>query len=643
MLGVVGVGARDRMVRVLSLVIGVTGVAFLLTANPSVGRQLPLGAGWWNALALLMIALPPLVLAVGSFTLPVRWLRGAAGIFVAGHLLVYALVPWGFARSGLVGEAQWPWAASVPAAAGCALPLVAPAKALGPYLVALVAMYGLAVGWAAEVSSTAWLVRHAVACASLGLVFGLVTAMALRGGAILDADTERLKATAVARSRAAAADGERARVDALVHDTVLSALLAGGRGADMGTGRAAARLALAALDELARPPDPRRVVPYAELVARLRQVCGDVDTSVALRAAPATVQATAEVARMLQEVVGEVVCNSVCHAGVPGRVVARGVEVSAAGGVLTVRVVDDGAGFDPGRVDQRRLGLAVGVRGRVARFPGAVVEVSSQPGLGTAVTVTVSADAREDPAPAAGPTHPAGGDRVTAPGLIGLHSAGAAVVAVFFVVAEAMVPLTHAPAGLSVAAVIVPALLLLVGAALLLAPGGDPMPTERCLLTVGSLWLAGATSLVAVGASGGYIASALWPAVPATVILAFCAVRGRILLAWCGQAGMFAVTAWWMFLPGADRTGLGTILHPSYQGLILAGALAGAAGALREEVARAVCAQLGRAAAGRLTARVLPPGRGCVCTVVREDGDSYDVVEVRGGGAPGPALAAVTG
>lgn len=72
------------------------------------------------------------------------------------------------------------------------------------------------------------------------------------------------------------------------------------------------------------------------------------------------------------------------------RVLAPWWTVAAALGALGVpalTVADDGVGFDPARVDQRRLGIAVGMRARAALIDGAEVAVTSAPRAGTTVTV----------------------------------------------------------------------------------------------------------------------------------------------------------------------------------------------------------------------------------------------------------------
>jgi signal transduction histidine kinase len=60
---------------------------------------------------------------------------------------------------------------------------------------------------------------------------------------------------------------------------------------------------------------------------------------------------------------------------------------------VTLRVHDDGVGFEPGGVDERRFGL-VGVRERAALIEG-TVSVDSAPRQGTDLAVTLVEPWRE--------------------------------------------------------------------------------------------------------------------------------------------------------------------------------------------------------------------------------------------------------
>lgn len=73
---------------------------------------------------------------------------------------------------------------------------------------------------------------------------------------------------------------------------------------------------------------------------------------------------------------------------------ARLIEVSLSSrvGVLTLRVADDGAGFDPGNVPVRGSGLGLEGMAERARLIGGVLDISSSCGGGTEVKLTVGVE-----------------------------------------------------------------------------------------------------------------------------------------------------------------------------------------------------------------------------------------------------------
>lgn len=98
--------------------------------------------------------------------------------------------------------------------------------------------------------------------------------------------------------------------------------------------------------------------------------------------------ASQELRVLLFQCVRELLFNVAKHAGIDR---AR-VEAQEAEGYLTLRVIDEGAGFDPEELEQQegsegRLGLS-GMRKRLG-FLGAWIEIESAPGEGTRTTIVV--------------------------------------------------------------------------------------------------------------------------------------------------------------------------------------------------------------------------------------------------------------
>ncbi|WP_353809033.1 sensor histidine kinase [Agromyces sp. SYSU T00194] len=176
------------------------------------------------------------------------------------------------------------------------------------------------------------------------------------------------------------------RATARLHDTALNHLLAiGGRG----SGPLDHALRAAILHDLdlivgrdwseeSRAEDPS-VLESAVSVARRRGL------EVRVSGTPEVLERLdPEVTAALRDAVTQCLVNVADHSG------ADRAEVSVAtdGDELTVAVVDDGAGFDPGSVPPDRLGLRTSVRGRIEQV-GGEVRLWSTPGVGTTVLLAV--------------------------------------------------------------------------------------------------------------------------------------------------------------------------------------------------------------------------------------------------------------
>jgi signal transduction histidine kinase len=81
---------------------------------------------------------------------------------------------------------------------------------------------------------------------------------------------------------------------------------------------------------------------------------------------------------------GEAARNSVRHAGSAS--VRREMRMSAEVGRVIVEFDDDGPGFDPSKVEDRRFGIRGGIRARVEEI-GGVATITSAPGSGATVRI----------------------------------------------------------------------------------------------------------------------------------------------------------------------------------------------------------------------------------------------------------------
>jgi len=233
---------------------------------------------------------------------------------------------------------------------------------------------------------TAQTINNIVLLVLTGLVVGFGLELVRAGRADLAAAVEIRAATA-----------ERERLARDIHDSVLQVLGFVGRGsngaADAVPGGAAGDLARLATEAEARlrglvSAGPARPAPggTADLRSELA-ACGRSGVTVTGPAEPVLLPAI--VASAVTAAVGAALDNVAVHAGAGAKAWVF-VEDEPHGVTVTVR--DDGAGFEPARLEaaaaEGRLGVAASIRGRI-RDVGGTVCVTSAPGEGTEVELRV--------------------------------------------------------------------------------------------------------------------------------------------------------------------------------------------------------------------------------------------------------------
>jgi PAS domain S-box-containing protein len=216
----------------------------------------------------------------------------------------------------------------------------------------------------------------------------------------------RERARMLARQLIRAQEDERSRVARELHDDFTQrlaglAMLAGSaaRGADAGRFDLSERLAemQTELEHMAREAQQisRRLHPPAleelGLEGALRVECdtfgGRAGMAISFSSQGELDEPTPEVALALFRIVQEALRNCLAHAGTADvRVLLEGT-----GSALILKIADAGVGFDP---EMARSGAGIGLSSMKerARLIDAQLEISSAPGCGTTVTVTVPLD-----------------------------------------------------------------------------------------------------------------------------------------------------------------------------------------------------------------------------------------------------------
>lgn len=382
--------ARDRVQRMLYLACGLAAVVFgglMLTGSSGILASLDQLASWYSAAAIALVVVLPVTFVATAFTVPLRWLDRAATLAVVGFLAVQ--LSWVPAMHGdVLADNGEPWLQGVNAIAST----LAGVRWRGR----IAWLFPLIQGVLVPVIQLQTAVRTPLDAVldGLGAVLfcAIVTGLALSAVQAAqrqdDAASEAHRLAAVEAARRTR-EREQSRINAIVHDDVMSVLLAASH---HGASDAAARSATAALASVAQiaAPSAARSDDYgpAEAVAALRGVPADlgVDANVdyVIDGCP-DVPPDAVVA--LAEAVTEAVRNAVRHGGPDVRV---GLAIRADSSGLRARVTDDGPGFDPSAVSPLRLGLRVSIDERMAAIAGGTATIDSVAGGGTTVTVAWS-------------------------------------------------------------------------------------------------------------------------------------------------------------------------------------------------------------------------------------------------------------
>ena len=190
------------------------------------------------------------------------------------------------------------------------------------------------------------------------------------------------------RSARAVAEAQRqAQLGRLIHDEVLSVLIAARSfdGEPPPQLRAEATHALLLLDAPAPGTRGAERIDCRDALAVMTATLRRIDPACALRAEAASGAVPAAAADAVTLAAAEALRNSVRHAG-PGA--ARQLAVRVRPGDIEVVVRDDGRGFDPAAVPAERLGLRQSVVARMSDLAGGDVRVLAAPGSGAEVVLT---------------------------------------------------------------------------------------------------------------------------------------------------------------------------------------------------------------------------------------------------------------
>lgn len=192
---------------------------------------------------------------------------------------------------------------------------------------------------------------------------------------------------AIDLARADAILRERDRIDALVHDSVLTTLLVASKANDANAEADAEHLAEAAIQKLMTADlsiNPDESISISSLFSALEVAIQRQSEAVEVEIEGSTDHLVpGEVAAAVTESTLQALANAINHAGL-GTTVQIFLKGTAKGFKIVVK--DNGRGFRPSRVPKNRLGLRLSIIGRVQAVGGKVF-IDSKIGVGTNVII----------------------------------------------------------------------------------------------------------------------------------------------------------------------------------------------------------------------------------------------------------------
>jgi signal transduction histidine kinase len=368
----------------------------LIQAGGSVTAQSPFAALWWRAPFLWgFLALLAAFAAASVKGKGLVWMAKALAVLILAGMSL-----WPFAVPSAVPEnfgTPWLWAMINVGAAMCAYG--AGARAGCVYAVVIGAVF-VCVRTTPQGGGAPLLValEDAVFATVLGLIICVSIGILRHAAENADAAAEDAIRRYREAAEATALSNERLRLDGLLHDSVMTALLTAARAGspeERSASAGLARSALQRLDQQGTGHSEAAPATLTEVAARIRFAVdggtGLLEVTVTCDA-PGHLLLPADVVRAVVEAASEAVSNSRRHSGAGRCDVHLAARRTGRTARVAVTVRDSGNGFDPRLVPDRRLGIRVSIVGRMEAVGGSAT-ITSAPGAGTEVLLEWEGDA----------------------------------------------------------------------------------------------------------------------------------------------------------------------------------------------------------------------------------------------------------
>ncbi|WP_083869445.1 sensor histidine kinase [Nocardia niigatensis] len=373
--------AEARVVRLFAQFVAAGYAGYLGLLTPSIRTQMHAVAMWWTITAVVLVFAPAAVMGALSFRDSTVRIRRAAGATAWGYIA--AALTWWLGWNDVLLQNDL-WISVIPGLTGLAAAIAwRPLWAVLALVTAVVSVQ-LINHFCRAPGHNGLFVPDLAFALTFCLLYVAAEVMAIRTGRKLDDARDHAYALTAAAAEIRARDVQRKWFEALIHDSMLSPLVAVLRETPREGIRVKARQVI---DQITSGPhNGPESYTGSEVVAHLRTAVTAEDASamvdVELESDAATLDFPSSPVEVLGAAVGQAVRNSVLHAGAGA---IRQIAIRVGARRVAAVVADDGVGFNPQKVPPNRLGLRVSIIGRIEELPGGTVKVRSKPGEGTVV------------------------------------------------------------------------------------------------------------------------------------------------------------------------------------------------------------------------------------------------------------------
>jgi len=380
-------GAELRVTRILYLSIGIGALVYGIVGNGKAVSQFGSMVPWWAHVTWYGSALAPILLGVLAMWAPIRVLDGIATVY--GFFFALVMASWKiFMLAPALPGSNSPWTNDFMTVAAVSVAICWRMRSVWAYVVVTAVLSGL-IRYLAdpEIGGMIPLLDFSYNLL-FDCVFVAITLVTRASAVRLDRAAVAARVKTSLEAEASARVQQRIRIDALVHDHVLSALLIASRADGVPT-PALRELAASTLgmlrDDTLLPPVP---LALDDFVNRLRSSVTSQSDGIGFEATvDGSATIPADIAQALLEASAEAVRNSLRHADRDDRPAWRHVSVTAGTGHVEIRVSDNGRGFNSRRIPPERLGVRVSILNRMATLPGGRADLESARGVGTRVSL----------------------------------------------------------------------------------------------------------------------------------------------------------------------------------------------------------------------------------------------------------------